>query len=97
MKTLRLPFIPCAAAVALAVGCSPVTAETMIAKRYATPPQSDAPFRVYLDKAQIPDNAEPLGVVALRDRGNVKCDSTRVFSLARDEAVKAGGNALYVY
>jgi hypothetical protein len=69
----------------------------MITKRYAEMADTSR-FRIFYDNAEIPSNAEPLGVVALRDKGNdINCGRERVFALAQEEAVKAGGNALYVY
>ena len=75
--------------------CSP-RVSTSIVKKY--PPQEpDAPVVVFTNVEEAPSQWEPLGTVVVDDTGfSTRCDSVTVFSLAKDETRKAGGNAFLV-
>jgi len=75
--------------------CSP-RINTRITKNY--PPQApDAPVAVYTKAPDVPPQSEPIGTVDIGDTGfTTNCDSATVFSLAKTETRKAGGNGLLV-
>ena len=71
--------------------CSPRVA-TNIAKSY--PPQEpDAPVVIYTRQQDVPPQSESLGTLIVDDAGfTTQCDSVTVFSIAKDETRKVGGN-----
>jgi len=75
--------------------CSPKIS-TRITKIY--PPQaSDAYVAVYTREQDVPPQSEPIGTVDIGDTGfTANCDSATVFSMAKTETRKAGGNAFLV-
>ena len=75
------------------VGCAPKI-YTSIQKSYPARPD-DTPVLVYYLSDTLPDRAEVLGKVEVRDNGmSTKCSYPEVLRLAKNEANKAGGNGL---
>ena len=79
----------------ISFSCSP-RISTTITKKY--PPQApDAPVTVFTKIQDVPPQWEPIGTLDIGDAGfTVNCDSATVFSLAKTETRKAGGNGLLV-
>ena len=71
--------------------CSPRIV-TNISKSY--PPQEpDAPVVIYTRQQDVPPQSESLGTLIVDDTGfTTQCDSATVFSIAKDETHKVGGN-----
>ncbi len=88
-------FLLYASIVALICSCSPKVSNT-ITKNY--PPQApNAPVTVYTKPQDVPLQSEVLGTLAIDDTGfTTNCDSATVFSLAKSETRKVGGNGFLV-
>ncbi|GHV10647.1 hypothetical protein FACS1894162_5260 [Bacteroidia bacterium] len=68
----------------------------MITKTYPVN-EADKSVTVFMDPSLAPTNSESLGVVSITDSGfSTKCDSVTVVELLKEEAHKAGGNAVLV-
>ncbi len=75
------------------VGCAPKIYTSIQKSRPARPEGS--PVLVYYISDTLPDRAEVLGRVEIRDNGmSTKCSYPEVLRLAKNEANKAGGNGL---
>lgn len=75
------------------VGCAPKIYTSIQKSRPARPEGS--PVLVYYISDTLPDRAEVLGRVEIRDNGmSTKCSYPEVLQLAKNEANKAGGNGL---
>ena len=79
----------------ISFSCSPKISTT-ITKKY--PPQApDALVTVYTKIQDVPPQWEPIGTLDIGDTGfSTNCDSVSIFSLAKIETRKAGGNGLLV-
>lgn len=78
----------------LLASCSPKVTSTM-AKSYPSLP-SEAPVKVFY-KEDIPAGSEEIGKVRVSDTGfSTGCDSLTVISKIKNEARKAGGNAVLI-
>ncbi|GHT19693.1 hypothetical protein AGMMS4957_04530 [Bacteroidia bacterium] len=68
----------------------------MITKTYPVA-GANVPITVFMNPALAPTDSESLGVVSITDTGfSTKCDSVTVVELLKEEARKAGGNAVVV-
>jgi hypothetical protein len=79
----------------LITGCSPRIG-TVIQKTRPVG-ESHETIGVWMDVLTVPANSEVLGTVSVTDGGfTTKCDSLTVVNLLKEEARKAGGNAVLV-
>lgn len=91
-KLILLQGIACAL---LLSGCAPKITSNL-AKTYK-PLSVDAPVEVYSAQGKVPVDAEVMGEVSVKDGGaTTKCDSLTVINHIKDEARKAGGNAVLI-
>ncbi|GHV26067.1 hypothetical protein FACS1894176_06040 [Bacteroidia bacterium] len=75
--------------------CSPHVG-SMITKTYPVN-ETDKSVTVFMEPSLAPAHSESLGVVSIMDTGfSTKCDSVTVVELLKEEAHKAGGNAVVV-
>jgi hypothetical protein len=75
--------------------CSPRIG-SIITKTYPVN-ETDPSVTIFMDPSLAPTNSESLGVVSITDTGfSTKCDSVTVVDLLKEEARKAGGNAVVV-
>ena len=84
-------------ATCLIFACSPKITTEIVRKTHLQLVNADSPVAVFTDKNTVPVDAQELGKVSVRDGGlSIKCDSSTVINLVKNEARKNGGNAVFI-
>ncbi|GHT48823.1 hypothetical protein AGMMS49982_00890 [Bacteroidia bacterium] len=95
INNMKSTFYAAMTALLTLTACSPRVG-TLLTKTY---PANGAglPVSVFMNPSLAPANSESLGVVSITDTGfSTLCDSVTVVELLKEEARKAGGNAVVV-
>ena len=84
-------FLPLVAVAAVVTSCSPVVSTQLTA---AYPPQP-AGSVVVVEEEQVPNSAQPVGKIAVIDRGlGFKCEYDKLLEIAKAQSAACGANGL---